>query len=132
MRRFVGYELDILKLQAEVVHGLADQVAVAFADMAELGIGYAHEQHGALRMIVAGGLEPGFVGSAVDFFFQCVKNSHPRIGERLHKRRHKKVSRGNECPAAKSVLEGNRTEHRATDRRTLQLEIFKSQTRTLR
>ena len=123
--RLIGYELDILELEAEVVYGFADQIAVSFADMAELRIGHADEQHAALRMVEASGLEPGFVGSAVDFFLQRVKNSHPRICADASKGRHKKLSRGSKkCPTAESMLEGNETEHRATDRRTGQLEIF--------
>src|SRR5208283_1825731 len=90
----VGYKLDILELQAKVVDRLADQVTVSLADMAELRVRHSHKQDMALRMIEAGGLEPGFIGSAIDFFFQCVKNSHPRIGSGGTKERHKKLSRG--------------------------------------
>ena len=85
---FVGYELHVLKLEAEIFDGLTDQVAVAFADLAELRIGDAHEQNRTLRVIVARGLEPGFVGTAIDFFLQCVENPHPRIGGGSTKGRH--------------------------------------------
>ena len=76
----VGDELDILILQAEILDGLADQVAVLLADVAEVRIGHAHEQDRSLRMTEARRLEPGLVGMAVDFFFQRIKNEHPRIG----------------------------------------------------
>ena len=61
---FVGNELDVLELEPEIFDGFADQVAVAFADVAELRIGNAHEKDWALRVIVARGLQPGLVGVA--------------------------------------------------------------------
>src|SRR5208283_4582141 len=92
--RFVGYELDVLELKAEVVDGLADEVAVSLADMTELRVGHADEQDAALRVIEARRLQPGFVGGAVDFFFQRVENAHPRIDRGRTEERHKKLSTG--------------------------------------
>ena len=43
---FLGHELDIAELQAEVLDGLADQIAVAFADVAELRIRNANKRIG--------------------------------------------------------------------------------------
>src|SRR5580698_6304639 len=85
----LGYELDVTKVQAEIFNGLTNQVAVALANVAELGIRHSHEQNRPLRVIVTRGLQPGFVRRSVYFFFQCVENTHPRIGITNTKGRHK-------------------------------------------
>ena len=63
----------------EVFDGLLDEVAVAIANMAELGRGNAHEQHAFADIAVACGLKPGVEGLAIDLFFERGEDLYPRI-----------------------------------------------------
>jgi hypothetical protein len=58
---FVSHKLDVLVLETEVLDGLADQVTVFLANVAEIRVGHAYEQCRALRLTKTGRLEPGFV-----------------------------------------------------------------------
>jgi hypothetical protein len=76
---FGGNEFHIFVAEAEIVDRFLNQVGVFVADVAELGGGNAHEQNFVAGVAVAGGLQPGVVGVAVDFLFQGVEDAHPRI-----------------------------------------------------
>src|SRR5205085_7364148 len=63
----------------QVVERFLDQVRVLFPDVAELGRGDAHEQHSALGMAIARGLQPRLIRMPIDLFFQRIEDAHPRI-----------------------------------------------------
>ena len=89
----IGHKLDVLELEAQVLDGLADQVAILLADVAEVGVGdTCTNSVGPCRMAEAGGFEPGFVGVPVDFLFQRIQYEHPRIGRGSSKIRHSKIN----------------------------------------
>ncbi len=89
------HELHVLVLEAEIVDGLLNQVGVLVAHVAELCRGHAHEEHASAGVTVAGGLQPGVVGVAVDLFFQRVKDAQPRIRSKSWTRNgHKKFLDG--------------------------------------
>jgi hypothetical protein len=105
-----GDEFYVAKLQAEVLDSLADQVTVALADVAELRIRNSNEKNRPLSVIVARGLQSGFVRGSIYFFFQCVENTHPRIGRTNTKGRHKIAVLRGEWPLSKTDLNKRETE----------------------
>jgi len=81
IRRVVlgGHEFYILVAEAEIVERFLNEIGILVADVAELGGGDANEQNFVAGVAVAGGLEPGVVGVAVNFLFQGVKDAGPGI-----------------------------------------------------
>src|SRR5271166_5526581 len=72
-------ELYVVEAEAEIVDGFLDEVGVFVAGVAKLDSRNANEENASAGVAVAGGLEPGVVGMAVDFLFQRIKDARPRI-----------------------------------------------------
>src|SRR5581483_3896063 len=88
------HEFDILVFQAEIVDRFLDQIGVLVSNMLKLRRRHSDEQNGPVGVTVSGGFKPSVVGMAVNFLFECVENSDPRIGSKSScaRRRHKEPS----------------------------------------
>ena len=70
---------DVVELEAEIVDGFLDEVAVAIADVLELRRGDAHEEVFASDVGEARGFEPGLERLPVDLFFERAEDAYPVI-----------------------------------------------------
>jgi hypothetical protein len=73
------FKLDIVDLEAELLDGFFDEVAVLVADVLELGRGDADEEGLSDRAGVSGWLEPGLEGLPIDLLFERTENADPMV-----------------------------------------------------
>jgi hypothetical protein len=76
-----GDELHLLILQAKIVNRFLDQIEVLVVLAPGFQVTHSYEKNFSIRVTVAGGLQPGVVGMAVDLFFQRVEDAQPRISK---------------------------------------------------
>src|SRR5256885_2492817 len=74
-----GDEFHIVQAKVQSLNGFLDQVGILLADVAEFQSGNANEELAIFYVAVAGGLEPGVVGVAINFFLESLENLHPGI-----------------------------------------------------
>jgi hypothetical protein len=72
-------EDDLVELEAEVVDGFADEVAIAVADVLELLGRDADVQGSSADVGEAGRLQPRLIALTVDLFFERAQNANPLV-----------------------------------------------------
>jgi hypothetical protein len=72
-------EDDLIDFEAEVIDGLADEVAVAVADVLELFGGNSYVQGATTDVGKARRFQPGLKALAVDFFLERTQDPNPLV-----------------------------------------------------
>jgi hypothetical protein len=80
-RSFLGWHLedDLIDLEAEVIDGLTDEIAVAIAYVLELFRRDSYVEGTSADVREACWLQPGFKALAVDLFLERTQNPNPLV-----------------------------------------------------